>query len=189
MKLKLPIMTLLLLGCSLLFGQVDETLFGKQGLRLTGAWFIADKGASFFNDNVGLSTGGGLALEFNKNILVGFGGWQTAESVPFGNFSKFNMEHNGLMVGFLPNAHRVFHPKLGFFVGTGNVQVVGGPKDNLFIVKPMAGGVVNLFRWFKLSLEGGYAFVSGSDITNLRDGDLSALSVEMKLRFGWSWGR
>jgi hypothetical protein len=184
-KILLPIFCLLVF--SGLKSQVDETLFGKQGLRLTGAWLSADQGVIFFDDDSGLATGGFIALEFNKNMLVGFGGWQTSDYIPFATTDKFNMQMSGLFIGFLPNSHRVLHPKFSFFVGSGEVITASGYKDSVFNFKPAIGGEVNLFRWFKLSLEGSYAFVSDSDIPQLQDGDLSSFTLELKLRFGWSW--
>ncbi|MEK7257751.1 MAG: hypothetical protein AAB316_23540, partial [Bacteroidota bacterium] len=61
--------------------------------------------------------------------------------------------------------------------------------DDVFVVQPGAGAEVNIFRWFRLSLEASYRFVSGSDLEVLSDKDLSGLIWDLKFRFGWSWGK
>jgi hypothetical protein len=46
-----------------------------------------------------------------------------------------------------------------------------------------------VFKWFKFGIEGGYRFVSDVDRQGLSDSDVSSFFVDLKFRFGWSWGR
>jgi hypothetical protein len=61
--------------------------------------------------------------------------------------------------------------------------------DRIFAVQPTAGIEINVFRWFHVGLEGGYRFISDSNVEGLTDSDLSGPFGQATLRFGWSWGR
>ena len=52
----------------------------------------------------------------------------------------------------------------------------------------LAGVEINIFRWLHLGLEGGYRFVTSSDIS-LSDRQLSNAFGQATLKFGFSWGR
>ena len=71
-KLILSLLGLAFLSTSL-FSQNDETLFGKNGLRLTGAWGGWKSGITTFNDDYAYTRGGfgGLGRGFDL-ILHGF---------------------------------------------------------------------------------------------------------------------
>ncbi|MFQ5445434.1 MAG: hypothetical protein ACE5FF_00720 [Saprospiraceae bacterium] len=171
-----------------LYGQQDETLFGRNGLHLTGAWGSTDIGFSSLSGESAFMQGGYLALEFNKSMLVGLGGSHTADAVQFDQ-GHYDLDYSGLMLGYAPDAFKVIHPKFSFVMGSGKLKVRGDDDDNVFVVQPGLGGELNVFRWFKLSLEGGYRFVSDVDRPALTDGDVSSFFVDLKFRFGWSWGR
>jgi hypothetical protein len=173
-----------------LFGQRDETLFGEAGLRLTGAWGGTHIGITGFDGENAVTRGGFGVLEFNKTLLAGFGGVQTSESMEFdnGQLKNFDLEFGGLMLGLVPKSHRPIHSKFSFLMGGGKVKVDGEGDDKIFVVQPSAGAEINVFRWFKMSLEGGYRFVSDSSYDPPANEDLSGFFGELKLRFGWSWG-
>lgn len=188
-KISSLLLTLFFAG-TILYGQQDETLFGQTGLRLTGAWGGTMAGITSF-DGENAATGGGFgALEFNKALLIGFGGVNTSETVGFDNgpLKKFELKYGGLMLGIVPKSYQVIHPKFSFLMGGGKVKVDGEGEDKIFVVHPSAGAEVNVFRWFKLSLEGGYRFVSDARFDPPSNEDLSGFSAELKFRFGWSWG-
>jgi len=182
------VLTLLLTGTAL-FAQQDETLFGEAGLRLTGAWGGTLVGVTGFDGQNAVMRGGFGLLEFNKTLLVGFGGVNTSEAADFGSgqLKNFDLSYGGLMLGFVPKSYRAVHPKFSFLMGGGEVKVDGEGSDKIFVVQPGAGVEVNVFRWFRLGLEGGYRFVSESDFNPPSNQDLSGFFGELKFRFGWSW--
>lgn len=172
------------------FGQQDQTLFGEAGLRLTGAWGGTLVGVTGFDGESAVTRGGFGVLEFNKTLLVGFGGVNTSETTDFGSgkAKSFDLEYGGLMMGFVPNSYKAVHPKFSFLMGGGQVKVDDEGSDKIFVVQPGAGLEVNVFRWFRLGLEGGYRFVSDSRFDPPGNQDLSGFFGELKFRFGWSWG-
>ena len=73
-------------------------------------------------------------------------------------------------------------------VGPGNLKI-NGDKDRLLVIQPSAGVEVNLFRWMRLGIEGGYRYVTGSQYDRLENEELSNYFGTVSFRFGWSWGR
>jgi len=177
----------LLFGLAL-YGQQAETLFGRNGLHLTGAWGSTGPGFSAFSAESALTHGGFLALEFNKSLLIGLGGSHTAEAVHFDQGS-YNLDFSGLVLGYVPNSFKVIHPTFSFQMGSGKLKVSGEDDDGIFVVQPAAGAELNVFRWFKFGLEGGYRFVSDVNQLELSGSDISSFFADLTFRFGWSWGR
>jgi hypothetical protein len=48
---------------------------------------------------------------------------------------------------------------------------------------------INVFRWFHIGLEGGYRFISDTNVAGLTNQDLSGLYGQATFKFGFSWGR
>lgn len=165
----------------------EETLFGAEGLKLTGVWGATHPGLSrFMGEDVAVG-GGYIALEFNRALLLGIGGSHTTERFDTDG-GDFNFDANTLYIGYAINGHRVLHPKLSLMMGGAKLKSGKGEKDNLFVVIPGGGVEVNMFRWFKFGLNANYRFVSNVDYLGLDQTDLSGFFFEMQFRFGWSWG-
>lgn len=169
----------------------DETLFGETGLRMTGAWGGFTFGPAFFENETVPQRGGFGGVEFNRMLFVGFGSERTTERIKFegsNGSNSFKLRRRGLHIGLTPISHKVLHPRFSFVMGGGKVELENDKDDQIFVVQPAAGLEVNVFEWWKLGLEGGYRFVSRSDTEGLSNEDLSTFFVNMRLRFGFSWG-
>ena len=60
----------------------------------------------------------------------------------------------------------------------------------VLIIQPSAGVEINLLRWFRLGLEGGYRSVQNYNIGGgLTEEKLSGAYGQASLKFGFSWGR
>ncbi|HMR43520.1 MAG TPA: hypothetical protein PKC40_06790 [Saprospiraceae bacterium] len=173
-----------------LFSQSDETLFGRSGLRFTGAWGASTTNLTFFEDDFAIVNGGYGGLEFGKNVFIGWGGFRTANNFEIDRFDndRFEMRYNGLMLGYAPGSFKVLHPKFMLLTGGGRLKVAGENSDEIFVLQPSAGVEINVFKWFRLGLEGGYRFVADADLLNIKDADISAPFGELTFKFGWSWG-
>jgi len=174
-----------------LFSQREETVFGRNGLRLTGFWISPTIGLSSFDDNFVSTKGGSVGFEFNKNLLIGWRGFETNDGFVLTNQNdhRFDLKYNALLLGFIPKAQRVVHPQFLFVMGSGELSDQDGLKDNIFVVQPSGGFEINIFRWFRLGFEAGYRFVMQTNLPGLNDADVSSPFGEMKFKFGWSWGR
>ena len=91
-----------------------------------------------------------------------------------------------LAYGF--KSYKAVHPKVGFSIGSGNVRLRNEGNDSVFVLQSSAGIELNIFRWFRLGLEGGYRLVNDVDFNAVSAGDLSAPYGELSFKFGWSWG-
>jgi hypothetical protein len=173
-----------------IFAQKEETLFGYGGLRLTGIWGGPSSGTSNYGENNVFHNGGFIGMEFNNSIFLGWGWYRINDRVLFNDLpaQNFNMKYSGFMldVSALPN--KVVHPKFGMLIGNGTYEIQFEGRDRVFLLQPAAGIEVNVFRWWHLSLEGGYRMAFNSEYDNLTDADLSAWFAELKFRFGFSWG-
>ncbi len=175
------------------FAQKDETLFGKSGLRLTGIWGGPVMNFSYFDKDFTPVTGGYFGLEFNKNVFLGYGRYEMVDAANFKidglTNPNFRLSYQGGILGYAPLAHKIVHPQFRVLVGSGKARLVGESNDYLFVVQPSAGLEVNIFRWFRIGMEGGYRFISDSDIEGLSNEQLSGYFGEVKFKFGLSWGK
>lgn len=179
----------LILVVSVLSAQKEETLFGKTGLKITGAWGGPAFGTTFFENETAVTRGTFWMLEFNDVISAGFGNERTFESVQLieGEVGKYDFKHNGFHVSFYPQTEKVLHPTFGFMLGGGELNDNQGTKDGLFVVQPTAGLEVNVFKWWKVGVDGGYRIVTRVSLPGVENEDLSAFFINLKLRFGFSW--
>lgn len=188
-KYLMPVLTIL---CFATFSnaQKDETLIGKTGLKFTGIWGGPNFGLVGFGGETNGMAGGFFGLEFSKSLLLGFGGSNSSESTTYnGSLRKYDIDYGGFLIGYTYQSHRVIHPRVSFMLGSGNLKVKDKPDDDIFVVQPSAGVEVNLFQWFRMGFEGGYRFVSNTDLPKPNEGDASAPFAQLSLRFGWSWGK
>ena len=192
---KMKKQTFLLIGalllCAGLQAQSDQTLFGNSGLHFSGIWGGGRVGLTSFDENYSVLRGGYFGLEFGKNVFVGWGGYRTTDEVAFGQGgpNDLDLDYNGLVLGYVPYAYKALHPQFMLLMGGGEVDLKDVGDDNVFVIQPSAGIEINVFRWFRLGLEGGYRFVTNTDLPAINDNDLSDFYGELKFKFGWSWGR
>ncbi|MFK7947495.1 MAG: hypothetical protein AB8G11_07895 [Saprospiraceae bacterium] len=167
------------------FGQKDETLFNK--LKFTGAW----GGSTFHYAQVGEGyttlSGGYGGLEFRKDIFIGFGSYNSVSDFFSDNTSnRYNMNYSGLLLGYSPKAHKTLHLQTNLMLGNGNIRNVEiGENDNFVFVQPYLGVELNVVRWMRVSVGGGYRAV----FDNSLPANISNAYGELRLKFGWSWGR
>ena len=124
-KLLLAIFTLLLIGN---VQAQDETIFSQFNFRLTGAWGGTIAGLSKVGDGFSPTGGGYGLLEFDKQYLIGWGGSTISDLVEFnGRSLDYDLDFNGLIVGYSPQAFRVVHPRVMGLIGSGRARVEGRP--------------------------------------------------------------
>lgn len=184
---------LLLITCLAVVGlqaQSEETLFSNTRFDITGAWGSAAYNYTGFSDDWALIRGGYGAIELNRDVLVGWGGYKTREAaVTESGNQEFDLHYRGLMLGFMPNSYRAIHPRFTFLTGSGRVWTPeDGDKNRVFVFQPAAGIEFNVFQWFRVGLEAGYRFAGASRQHNLTSSDTSAPFAQIELRFGLSWG-
>lgn len=184
-------LTLVLAGCLMMlsstFSQKTETIFKDNVPWISGIWGgVTHSFASYDNDWL-LERGGHIGLEFSETFTVGYGWSKFKEQVNLGpNGDDFRMKYTGLMLGVAPFAHKAVHPRFTVLTGGGKLFPDDGEIDKVFVFKPSAGVEFNVFDFFRVGLEGGYRFVSGSDQVAFKNNDLSAPFAQLNLVFGIS---
>jgi hypothetical protein len=184
-KISFIVFTSLLVAGNL-FAQREETLFDRNGL--SGIWGSVTFNYSYFDEDWALVRGGNIGLEFGNSVFVGYS-WNRFKdyAVVEDANNDFRMNYKGVIIGVSPRPEKVVHPRISFFTGGGRVYPEFGSRDNVFVFQPSGGLEVNVFRWFRIGMEGGYRFVTNSDISGLKNRDLSSPFAQLDLRFGISW--
>lgn len=179
--------TLMLLICITMttYAQREETVFGRGGVSLTGVWGGMTNGMVKFQDEFSLNNGGFFVFELNDDFLIGWSGYGNGEILDDGR--DVEIEGNDLLLGYTFNSHRSVHPAMYIKGGRGKLDVAGEGKENVTVIEPSIGIEVNVFRFMRVGLEGGYRFVTGVNRFGLNDSDLSSPVVGLRFKFGWSW--
>lgn len=184
-RILLPIVVILLSISAK--AQKDQTIFGNSGVRLTGVWGGWTSNINSFEDDFDINNGGHFAFELNKSILLG---WSNEEiSSIFNDGGRVNIKTNSFLVGYSPTSYKSLHPYFYTSFGNGTVNVRSEGEDRILSIQPTIGLELNVLRWFRISVDGGYRFISGSDFTSVSDQMLSGPYIGLRTKFGWSWGR
>ena len=186
MKKFLLSFTIILLSLSI-HAQKDETIFGNSGIRFTGIWGGSTTFINGFEDDFDLDGGGFFTFELNKSLLLG---WSNQEiRAYFNDGGRLDLKTNDFLIGYSPISYRSLHPYFYTTVGSGKADLQTEGRDKVLSIQPSLGLELNVLRWFRISLDGGYRFISGSDYVAVTDKMMSGAFIGLRLKFGWSWGR
>jgi len=81
-------------------------------------------------------------------------------------------KYNTFYAGYSFQTYRVIHPYLSIGLGPGKLKV-NGDNDKLLVMQPSAGVEINVFRWMRVGMEGGYRLVTGTQGDRIENEDLS----------------
>jgi hypothetical protein len=180
----------LLLFSTVSYSQREETVLGERGWGFSGIWGGYHHQYTAYGNSDEFNRGGFFGFEFGKSLTVGWGhyrvtdpfNWQDVES------QKFDFKWNTFKLGYAFIPYKAIHPVVNFDFGRGKVSLAG-LEDRVFVMQPSAGLEINVFRWFRLGLEGGYRFVNNSDIAAVPRDQIEGAYGQASLKFGFSWGR
>ena len=133
---------------------------------------------------------GGLGGGFVTNQLY-FGGGGFGLSQKEDNY-EYQMGYGGIMLGYFWN--RAERTGLNFYMiaGLGSIEEKGESlntnSDGFWTMRPAVEVDFLLADWLRLGVGGGYRWVTGSELSTLDDGDMSAPFGSITLRFG-NWGK
>jgi len=172
--------------------QREETVLGSRNLGFSGIWGGSKHQISRFGNDNQYVHGWHFGFEFGKALTIGFGGYNLHDDILWNNVpgQRFDMNWRTLNLGYAIQSYRAIHPMINLDAGRGKVKLLDeGIDDRVVIIQPSAGVEINILRWFHLGLEGGYRFVTDSDLPSLNDRQLSGAFGQATLKFGFSWGR
>ena len=168
--------------------QKEQTVFRSFGL--SGIWGGSKHQLASFGNSNSYMRGGHFGLEFGKRLYIGFSNMSLKSDARWDQIQDqdFGLNWRGGTVGYAFAAHKAIHPIVNVDFGPGKVKLAND-VDRIFALQPSLGVEINVFRWLHLGLEGGYRFISDSNLEGLNDAALSGGFGQATLRFGWSWGR
>lgn len=186
----LPLLFLLTICTATLQAQREETVLGTRGWGLTGIWGGYGHQYARFQDDYFYNRNGFFTFEFGKALTIGWSHNRLDDGLRFDQKpnSPFTMRWSAFKAGYAFAGYKAVHPTLGIEIGNSRLQL-DGVRDRALVLSPSAGVEVNVFRWFRVGLEGGYRMVNGVDLEGLEDADLSGVYGQVNLKFGFSWGR
>jgi hypothetical protein len=171
-------MYLILFACAWSVQAQTETLAGlsKKGGGGFGGPIMEISNITGVN---GVTVGGGGAAIIGEFFFGGFGqGTGEGEAVFNNELYDVTLGVGGFWLGYTPRSHKLLHPYSSLKIGWGGVNMdLENDNDNredfnssITLIQPEVGLELNITRWFRLAMTGGYRYVSG--INNL-PGDLS----------------
>lgn len=174
-----------------LSAQREETVLGERGWGLSGLWGGYTHQLTQYNDQEAFNSGGFFGFEFGKSLTLGWSHTNLRDDIRLNNneTQRFDFKYNGGKVGYAFIPYKALHPILNFEIGTGRAKLAGEGEDKVLVMQPSAGLEINIFRWFRLGVEGGYRFVQSSDLVGITAEQMSGPYGQATLKFGLSWGR
>lgn len=174
--------------------QREETLLGHRGFRFSGIWGGSNHQITRFGSTNSYVNGGHFGLEFGKSLLVGMSAYNLEETIQWDQLANqpFKMRFQGLNLGYGISSYKSIHPTVNVDLAPGRIEITQNgetQRDNIFVVQPAVGLEINVLRWFRIGLQGGYRYVTDTNLGTLSDKDLSGAFGQASLKFGWSWGR
>ena len=156
--------------------------------------------------NVGrVLVGGRGGWIINHCFSIGGGGYGVATPITGnvnGTNKRYHMGYGGLELGFTIGSASLVHLNFLTLIGAGGIGYgdrstwhphdrdddhddMNFNGDGFFVVEPMAYLELNMTKWFRVCLGGGYRYVDGlNDVPNFSNQDLCGPSVELMLKFG-----
>jgi hypothetical protein len=167
--------------------------FGGLGARVTN-----------IDNKAECLAGGSVGYLINHHFNIGFGGYGLTD----GSFHRtlggverrLEMGYGGLNVGYTFAPNSLVHLSLQTLLGAGGIgyeyETDHWDKDHyeksvqgdaFFVVEPMLYLELNMTKWFRLDLGGGYRYVDGVDenVVGVSSQTLRGANGELLLKFGW----
>jgi len=192
--------TIVLIALSAGSAFAEETLLDTMGpLRFGGYGAFEVKTAPVADDWRVLIGGKGGCI-INHVLVLGGGGYGqvseftgTAQPAPYEPpiTRELNLGYGGFYAEYVLFSSALVHGSVSALVGGGGVYDayyetadIAVDGDEFFIAEPSAGVELNVTRFFRVNLSGGYRFTSGLDYAGVTDDDLRGPSAGIAFKFG-----
>jgi len=172
------------------FAQRDGQYLSDSDFKLSafGDYMIE---FSFLGDELGVSTGGGIAALFNQSWYIGGYRLSSANDITvfndLGISSTVNYQHTGLWVGYFFTPKQLVHIGFSAKGGWGSMSFDGVTafEDNLFAITPQLEANVNIARWCRLGFGAGYRITTGVDNPFYTAQDFNSPVGTVNIMIGW----
>lgn len=184
--------------------QPTEYLFGRGGKVRVGGFGGTITDFSTVGNDLAVFNGGGGAVIFNRRLFIGGFGQSLVTNhnrlvADVNNSitnSRLELAYGGLWVGYNFWPHSIVHGTISTKIGGGAAAWL--PQNNfnfnnqlyrtgVFVAIPTLGVEINIFRFMKVGVEGGYRIMNGlpADFPFYTNQTLSGPTGSLTLRFGW----
>lgn len=196
MQLKSVIILLFLFISPLLFAQ-EETLLGKGKISHGGFGGPVVKFTSI-NKHFGVLVGGQGGWIINHTFVIGGGGYGLVNNVKttnmfLGDSQLLNFGYGGVELHYINSSDKLVHYTVSLLIGGGGIGY-RYPNNwdwdwdthtkSFFVMEPTFRVMLNVTSFFRIGLGGGYRLVSGADLDDLKDSEISGPSAEIVFKFG-----
>lgn len=179
-----------------------ETLFGSSKDLKIGVYGGPEAMISQINGEVGLMVGGRGGIILNESFFFGGSGvnivtLHTADK-DSELYKLYDIEnrYGGFLLEYINNTKRLFHFTSSMLIGWGNVALRADNPDDItnnwiyandsyFIIEPRVAFELNVHEYFRINMGVSYKLVAGADIGPIDSSDLSGLSANVVLKFGF----
>ncbi len=196
MRNKIIIVFLFLFTCPILFAQ-EETLVGSGEISNGGFGGPVIKFTSI-NKHFGVLVGGQGGWIINHTFVIGGGGYGLVNNVKTDHLfldqrELLNFGYGGVELHYIGNSDKLVHYTVSLLIGAGGIGYRHPDNwewdwdtntQNFFVAEPTVRVMLNVVSFFRIGLGGSYRFVSGIDLDNLKNSEISGPSVELVLKFG-----
>ena len=189
---------LILVGICLIATSVyayDDTLIGHEAE--VGGFFTIVSKKTEIKDTFCLFIGGRASFLVNHNWAFGAGGYGIVnDPIPDGfeeeGLIKLRSYYGGFTLEYIAWPDKVVHVALPILVGAGKVEYKGSYRDSetgedsdtYFILEPGLDIQFNVMRFWRMDLGASYRYVSGCELGDVTDDDLSGMAGNLTFRFG-----
>lgn len=177
--------------------QQDEYLLGGGPRDFGGFGGPLYRVTSVAGETMSLGGGGG-ALLVNRRFAIGgmgVGGTTNVDAIIGGLPVRGEMDfgYGGLTLEVITRPSKLVHATYGVMLGGGGVSVwpddrrprnVSDETETFGVAEPQIGLEMNVIRWMRIGVTGGYRFVFGAEDARLANDNLSGASGSLVFRFG-----
>lgn len=183
-------------------GEEMKTVFGS-GTEIKG-FASFDNKITDFNAEKALFMGGHGGVILNKHIVFGLGGYGLVTRNEFDGIvpdKELDLYggYGGLVLGYIIAPKEVIHVTVPVLLGAGGIEVVDHDiarniddrgvtveRSAFFVVEPSVQVEINVTKFFRFAIGGGYRFVHGSSLGNnqVKDGDLTSWTANVSFIAG-----
>jgi hypothetical protein len=160
-------------------------------------------------DEFGVLVGGYGGWLINHTFLIGGGGYglvnnikaspeaQIFDYVIGGRPLYVKMGYGGVVLEYINNSNSLVHFAFSTLIGGGAVSYnekdnddwnwdddYTRPHDAFFVVEPELKAELNISSFCRLNVGGSYRFITGVNITGLKNSDISGPSANITFKFG-----
>lgn len=184
--------------------EVKSLLSQKNDLNAFGA---ADLKVGDFKGERGLLVGAYGGFVINRRYLFGVAGYGLVTNVEFEGLvpgatetKNLNLHggYGGILIGGMIAHKELIHISIPIVLGAGSFEVVdkdffiNNPADSeftientvFFVAEPGIELEFNITKYFRLGAGATYRYISGTELENVRDEDVSGTTAMISFRFG-----